>query len=59
MTDEMLSRRFFLSAAAAAPAGPALLASDRIAIFDPPPERIRIATIATSYAAPADHVHAR
>jgi phosphoglycerate dehydrogenase-like enzyme len=29
-----------------------LLTSDRIAIFYPPPERIRIATIATSYAAP-------
>ena len=67
MNDELLSRRFFLSAAAASPAAPAfflsgaaaaravpgLLTSDRIAIFDPPPERIRIATIATSYAAPS------
>jgi phosphoglycerate dehydrogenase-like enzyme len=48
-----VSRRFFLSAAAAAPAVPALVASDRIAIFDPPPERIRIVTVPTSYAAPA------
>jgi phosphoglycerate dehydrogenase-like enzyme len=46
MTDELLSRRVLLSAAAAAPAVPALLASDRIAIFSPPPERVRIATIA-------------
>jgi phosphoglycerate dehydrogenase-like enzyme len=46
MSDEQISRRFLLSAAAAAPAVPALLASDRIAIFSPPPERIRIATIA-------------
>jgi phosphoglycerate dehydrogenase-like enzyme len=47
MSDALLSRRFLLSAAAAAaPAIPALLASDRIAIFSPPPERIRIATIA-------------
>jgi len=68
MTDELISRRFFLSAAAAAPAVPAfflsgaaaapaptvpeLLTSCRIAMFDPPPERIRIATIATTYAAP-------
>jgi len=66
MSDELLSRRsflsaaaaapavpaFFLLAAAAAPAAPGLLTSDRIAVFDPPPERIRIATIATSYAAP-------
>jgi len=46
MTDELLSRRVLLSAAAAAPAVPALLASDRIAIFSPPPERVRIATVA-------------
>ncbi len=45
MPDHPLSRRFFLSAAAAVPAVPGLVASDRIAIFDPPPERIRIATI--------------
>ena len=53
MDDVSLSRRIFLSAAAAAPAAPVLLASDRIAIFDPPPERVRIATIANSYAAPS------
>ena len=53
MNDQSLSRRFFLSAAAAAPAVPALIASDRIAIFDPPPDRIRIVTVSTSYAAPA------
>jgi phosphoglycerate dehydrogenase-like enzyme len=53
MPDETLSRRIFMSAAAAAPAVPAFEASDRIAVFNPPPERVRIATIATSYAAPA------
>ncbi len=41
MSDDFLSRRFFLPAA------------DRIAVFEPPPERVRIATIAGSYAAPA------
>jgi phosphoglycerate dehydrogenase-like enzyme len=45
MSDELLSRRVLLAAAAATPAIPTLLASDRIAIFSPPPERIRIATI--------------
>jgi phosphoglycerate dehydrogenase-like enzyme len=49
MTDDLLSRRFLLAAAAAAPAVPTLLASDRIAIFNPPPERVRIATIAFSF----------
>ncbi len=53
MSDNSLSRRIFLSAAAAVPAVPTLAASDRIAIFDPPPEHIRIVTVATSYAAPA------
>jgi len=42
MSDELLSRRVLLAAAAATPAIPTLLASDRIAIFSPPPERIRI-----------------
>ncbi len=51
MTDDSFSRRLFF-AAAAAPAVPALEASDRIAIFDPPPARIRIATSATSYVVP-------
>lgn len=41
MSDDFLSRRFFLPAA------------DRIAVFEPPPQRVRIATIAGSYAAPA------
>ena len=52
MLDHSVSRRFFLSAAAAAPAVPAMATSDRIAIFDPPPQRIRIATSATSYVVP-------
>ena len=45
MADHSVSRRLFMAAAAAAPAAPALLAtdtSDRIRIFDPPPARIRI-----------------
>ena len=42
MTDSSVSRRLFLSAVAAAPAAPVLIASDRIAIFDPPPDRVRI-----------------
>jgi phosphoglycerate dehydrogenase-like enzyme len=47
-----MSRRSFLSAAAAASAGPVLLASDRIAIFDPPPSRVRIVTAAASSVVP-------
>ena len=45
MSDNSVSRRAFMAAAAAAPAAPALVAadtSDRIRIFDPPPARIRI-----------------
>jgi phosphoglycerate dehydrogenase-like enzyme len=53
MSDPSLSRRFFLSAAAAVPAVPTLIASDRIAIFEPPPDRVHIVTISQSYAAPA------
>ena len=53
MNDQSVSRRLFLSAAAAAPAMPALVATDRIAIFDPPPAKIHIVTISASYAAPA------
>lgn len=53
MTDNSLSRRSFLSAAAAASTAPVLLASDRIAIFDPPPERVRIVTASASPSAPA------
>ena len=48
MADGGLTRRILLAAAATTPAVPTLLASDRIAIFDPPPERVRIATIAFS-----------
>ncbi len=49
MSDELLSRRLLLAAAAATPAVPVLLASDRIAVFSPPPERVRIATISFSF----------
>ena len=63
----MLSRRNFLSAAAAAPAvpgfflttaaaappAPEVLTSTRIITFLPAPERVRIATVRTSFAAPA------
>jgi phosphoglycerate dehydrogenase-like enzyme len=52
MTDNSVSRRLFLSAVAAAPAVPGLLSSDRIAIFDPPPTRVRIVTAAASSALP-------
>jgi phosphoglycerate dehydrogenase-like enzyme len=47
-----MSRRSFLSAAAAASATPVLLASDRIAIFDPPPARVRIVTASASSVVP-------
>jgi hypothetical protein len=52
MTDHSVSRRLFLSAVAAAPAAPVLVASDRIAVFDPPPQRVRIVTAAASSAVP-------
>ncbi|MGA2275946.1 MAG: D-2-hydroxyacid dehydrogenase [Bryobacteraceae bacterium] len=52
MTDNTLSRRLFMSAAAAAPGVPVLLASDRIAIFDPPPARVRIVTATASSVVP-------
>ena len=45
MSENPVSRRSFMAAAAAAPAAPALLAADtedRIRIFDPPPTKIRI-----------------
>ena len=52
MSDQLVSRRLFM-AAASAPAVPGLLTSDRIAIFDPPPNRIRIVTaVASSVVAP-------
>ena len=57
MTDNSVSRRLFLSAVAAAPAAPVLLASDRIAIFDPPPERVRIVA-ARPHRGPARRLHA-
>ena len=60
MADNSLSRRLFLSAAAAAaPAAPVLIASDRIAIFDPPPARVRIvAATAASVVGPARYTAA-
>ncbi len=42
MADKPVSRRSFMATAAAAPAAPVLIASDRIAIFDPPPTSIKI-----------------
>jgi phosphoglycerate dehydrogenase-like enzyme len=45
MTDDLISRRFLLAAAAATPAVPTLFANDRIAIFSPPPEKIKIASV--------------
>src|ERR1017187_2292439 len=42
MTDNSVSRRLFMAAAAAAPAAPAAGTSERIRIFDPPPARVRI-----------------
>src|ERR1022692_3564040 len=41
-----------MAAAAAAPAAPVLLASDRIAIFDPPPDRVRIVSATASSVVP-------
>jgi phosphoglycerate dehydrogenase-like enzyme len=59
MTDRSLSRRLFMSAAAAVPAAPVLLASDRIAVFDPPPARVRIvAATAASVVGPARYTPA-
>ena len=52
VTDNPVSRRLFLSAVAAAPAVPILLASDRIAIFDPPPDRVRIVSATASSVVP-------
>ena len=49
MTDPTVSRRLFLSSAAAAPV---LAVSDRVVEFIPPPERVRIATAATSFVVP-------
>lgn len=44
---------FLISAPGAPPAGPELLTSARIATFLPPPERVRIVAVRTSFAAPA------
>jgi phosphoglycerate dehydrogenase-like enzyme len=52
MADNPVSRRLFLSDVVAAPAVPALIASDRIAVFDPPPERVRIVTATASTVVP-------
>ena len=49
MTDPSVSRRLFLSSAAAAPV---LAVSDRVVEFIPPPERVRIVTAATSFVVP-------
>jgi phosphoglycerate dehydrogenase-like enzyme len=49
MTDPSVSRRLFLSTAAAAPV---LAVSDRVVEFIPPPERVRIVTAATSFVVP-------
>jgi D-2-hydroxyacid dehydrogenase (NADP+) len=49
MSDFSVSRRLFLSSAAAAPA---LAASDRIEAFIPPPERVRIVTAVASSVVP-------
>lgn len=51
MTDDLISRRFLFAAAAATPAAPALFANDRIAIFSPPPERIKIASVGFQFTA--------
>jgi phosphoglycerate dehydrogenase-like enzyme len=49
VTDNSVSRRLFLSAAAAVtPGAPVLVASDRIALFTPPPGRVRIVTATAS-----------
>jgi phosphoglycerate dehydrogenase-like enzyme len=55
MTDLSVSRRLFLSSAAAAPA---LAISDRIAEFVPPPDRIRILTAVASSVVPAPQYNA-
>jgi len=52
MADNSVSRRLFLSAVAAAPAAPVLVASDRIAFFDPPPDQVRIVTATASSVVP-------
>jgi phosphoglycerate dehydrogenase-like enzyme len=59
MADIPVSRRLFMSAAAAAPAAPLLVASDIIAVFDPPPARVRIvAATASSVVGPARYTAA-
>jgi len=59
VNDNSVSRRLFMSAAAAVPAAPVLIASDRIAIFDPPPARVRIvACTAASVVGPARYTPA-
>ena len=49
MSDHPLSRRLFLSSAAAAPA---LAAPQIVTRLEPPPERVRIVTAASSYVVP-------
>ena len=55
MTDLTVSRRIFLSSAAAAPA---LAVSDRIAEFMPPPDRVRILTAVAQSVVPAPQYNA-
>ncbi len=55
MTDLPVSRRLFLSSAAAAPA---MAVSDRIAEFVPPPDRIRILTAVAQSVVPAPQYNA-
>jgi len=58
-SDNSVTRRLFMSAVAAAPPAPVLLVSDRIAIFDPPPARVRIvAATAASVVGPAKYTPA-
>jgi len=49
MTDPSVSRRLFLSSAAAAPM---LAVSDRVVEFIPPPDRVQIVAAATSFVVP-------
>jgi phosphoglycerate dehydrogenase-like enzyme len=55
MTDLLVSRRLFLSSAAASPV---LAVSDRIAEFVPPPDRVRILTAVARSVVPAPQYNA-
>ena len=62
MADSTVSRRRFMSAAAAVPTlaavAPALAVSDRIAEFVPPPDRVRILTAVARSVVPAPQYNA-